>query len=345
MQWIPGLRRHAARFFMAFIALAACGAVMSSPARAQAAPIVMKIGTATLNDSQNEWMKIYAKLVEKDSNGRIKVELYPASQLGNIASMIQGTQFGSIQAYVGPPEFLSGVDARYEALSAPGLFDDLQHANRTLQDPEFNAAFLGLGAKKGLLGIGLFLSGPVAFNTNTPVASLTDLEGKKIRVLASEIQMEQIRRLKGTPIPMSLGEVIPAMQQGTLDGVMSSTPVFTALRFYDAAKYIYDTGHAVISDLTVISKSWYDKLPPDLQKIVTEAGQQASRDVYQWSLDDVAHKRQVWLDAGGKYIEPSADEKVRLMAMMKPIGEKVTAKRPEEKAFFEMLLRAADRNR
>ena len=56
--------------------------------------------------------------------------------------MIEGTQFGSIQGYVGPPESLAGLDTRFEILSAPGLFKDLAHANRTLQEPEFNAAFL-----------------------------------------------------------------------------------------------------------------------------------------------------------------------------------------------------------
>ena len=60
--------------------------------------------------------------VEKDSGGRIKGEIYPASQLGPIPRQIEGVQFGSIQGWMGPPEFLVGVDERYEALSAPGLF-------------------------------------------------------------------------------------------------------------------------------------------------------------------------------------------------------------------------------
>src|SRR6185369_1374368 len=280
MQVIVQLRHCAARLF-ALVALIALTGAMAFPASAQTAPIVMKIGTATINDSQHQWMKIYAALVEKNSNGQIKVELYPASQLGAIPRMIEGTQFGSIQAYVGPPEFLSGVDSRFEVLSAPVLFKDLPHANRTLQDPEFNAAFLALGANKGLKGIGLFLSGPAAINTRTPVTKLADLEGKKVRVLASALQMDQMRRLKATPVPMSLGEVVPAMQQGALDGVMTSLPVFTALRFYDAATYIFETDHAIVSVLAVISKSWYDKLPADLKKVVTDAGQKASSDVFQ----------------------------------------------------------------
>jgi TRAP-type C4-dicarboxylate transport system substrate-binding protein len=297
---------------------------------AQSTPMVMKIGTATINDSQHEWMKIYAGLVEKGSNGRIKVELYPASQLGAIARMIEGTQFGSIQAYVGPPEFLSGIDSRYEILSSPGLFKDMAHANRVLQDPEFNRAFLALGANKGLKGIGLFLSGPMTIAMRTPTRSLADFQGKKIRVLAA-------------PVQMSLGEVVPALQQGTLDGVTTSIPVAAALRMYDAAKYIYESDHAMVSVITVISKSWYDKLPADLQKVVLDAGQTASRGVYQWSVDYVGIQRKNWLANGGEIFTPSAAEHAQLMKLLLPIGAKVTDKKPQEKAFYDLMLRVAKR--
>ncbi len=205
-------------------------------------PIVMKLGTQTLNDSQHEWMKIFARLIEAGSKGRIKPELYPASQLGTAPRMIEGTQFNSIQGFVAPPEFLSGVDSRFEVLGSPGLFKDVAHANRALQDPEFNKAFLSLGANKGLKGIGLFINAPMIFNTRTKMTKLSDLEGRKIRVLASAIQMEQLRKLKATPVPMPLGEVLPALQQGTIDGVMSAVPVLAAFRYYDAAKYILEFG-------------------------------------------------------------------------------------------------------
>lgn len=64
--------------------------------RAQAGPNILKLGTQTLNDSQHEWMKVFARLVEAGTKGQIKVELYPASQLGTAPRMIEGTQFGAI---------------------------------------------------------------------------------------------------------------------------------------------------------------------------------------------------------------------------------------------------------
>lgn len=79
---------------------------------AQGKTYVMKLSTATINDTQHEWLRRFAAMVEKDSGGRIKGEIYPASQLGPIPRQIEGVQFGSVQAWIGPPEFLVGVDKR-----------------------------------------------------------------------------------------------------------------------------------------------------------------------------------------------------------------------------------------
>src|ERR1700761_824414 len=152
-------------------ALAVMSALLAQPALAQDGKIqdgktyVMKLSTATLNDTQHEWLKRFAAAVEKDSGGRIQGQVYPASQLGAIPRQIEGTQFGSIQGWVGPPEFLVGVDERYEALSAPGLFSSREQYQRTIDDPAVRDLMLGLGANKGLLGVGLFPIGPSSIDT------------------------------------------------------------------------------------------------------------------------------------------------------------------------------------
>src|SRR5262252_8407549 len=123
---------------------------------APTAPIVMKLATATLNDGQHEWMKRFAAAIEAKSGGRIKAELYPASQLGSIPRMIEGTQLGSIQIFLAPPEFFVGVDQRFELMTAAGLMGSDEQAIKTLSDPEFSKAFLAIGINKGLIGVSLF---------------------------------------------------------------------------------------------------------------------------------------------------------------------------------------------
>src|SRR5262249_25104616 len=154
-------------------------ALLAPPASAQA-PITMKLSTATVNDTQHEWLKRFAAAVEKDSGGRIKAEIYPASQLGTIPRQIEGVQFAAVQGWTGPPEFLVGVDERYEALSAPGLFTSRTQYENTIKDPTVLGLILGLGANKGLIGGGIYPIGPSSIITKKQVQRLSDYAGLKI---------------------------------------------------------------------------------------------------------------------------------------------------------------------
>lgn len=328
------------RALLAGIGKTAAIVCMPNIASAQAAT-VMKVGTSTINDVQHEWMKIFAAAIEAETKGAIKVELYPASQLGAAPRMIEGTQFGTIQAFVGPPEFLSGVDSRYAILGAPGLFKDMNHANSVLQSAPVRDAVLGLGANKGLKGVGLFMYGPTSFNFRTPVKTLKDFEGKKVRVFASAIQTEPLKRLKATAVPMALSEVLPALQQGTLDGVMSVFPVFNALRFYDAAKYIIETDQAAVTVVTVVSKMWFDKLPADQQAAILAAGVKADKEVFPWAVDFLAKSRETWAANGGTTSKLSPAEQTEMVNMLRPIGAEVSAKNAGEKALFDLIAKAA----
>jgi TRAP-type C4-dicarboxylate transport system substrate-binding protein len=305
--------------------------------------IVMKLSTATLNDAQHEWMKRFAVAIEKNTNGRIKGEVYPASQLGAIPRQIEGTQLGSIQAWIGPPEFLVGVDQRYELLSVPGLFQSEQHALKTIGDAEFSKAFLALGANKGLIGASLFYTGPVAFDMRTPVRTLADLRGKKVRVLASPFQMDQLTRLGATGVPLSLGDVLPALQQGTLDGALGSVGVFAALQYYDSAKYMTETGHAYIYSAAFLSKRWFDGLPRDLQAIVMTTSKQMGEEVIPWGSDFLVRQRKNWVDKGGEMITLSAGDYKELMQRTSTIGDDIVKTKPELKPLWDLLIAASKR--
>src|SRR5579864_7720154 len=93
-----------------------------------AADYVMKIGTATINETQHQFIKFYKEEVEKASGGRIEVQIYPNSQLGPIPREIEGVQLGTIQGYAGPVDFFVGIDPRFGVFSAPMLFSSETNA-------------------------------------------------------------------------------------------------------------------------------------------------------------------------------------------------------------------------
>src|SRR5882757_9717655 len=318
------------------------GAAASAVAQ-DAKTMVIKTGTATLNDAQHEWLKRFAVAIDKNTNGRIKAEVYPASQLGAIPRMIEGTQLGAIQIWVGPPEFLVGVDPRFELLSVPGLLKNDQHAVRLINDAEFAKTFLAVGANKGLVGASLFLTGPAAFDMRAPMRSLDDIKGKKVRVLASPFQMEQMTRLGATGVPMSLGDVLPALQQGTLDGALSNVPVFTALQYQATAKYMTETHHAYVLTIAVVSKRWFDGLPADLQTAVMTTAKPVEGEIIPWSQDFLVSQRKVWVDKGGEMVPLPEAERKELMQKMSTVGEDIVKTKPELKPIWDLLLTAAKR--
>ena len=108
---------------------AALALAFGGTASVTAAEFVMKMGTATQNETQHEFLKRYKATLEKASGGRIEVQVYPASQLGPIPREIEGVQLGSIQGYIGPVDFYVGLEPRYGIFSAPMLFrDETRHA-------------------------------------------------------------------------------------------------------------------------------------------------------------------------------------------------------------------------
>src|ERR1041384_8039251 len=256
-------------------------ALVSAPAAYAQADrnFVMKLGVATINDTQHEWLKRFVAGVEKDSNGRIKAEIYPASQLGPIPRQIEGVQFGSIQAWIGPPEFLVGVDHRYGVLSAPGLMSSFEQMLKVVYDPAVQKMMFDLGANKGLEGVGFAPYGPSSIITKKEVRKLADLKGMKLRVLASPFQLELVRRMDANPVAMTLADVLPGIQQGTIDGSLSTMTVYTTMQFQDAAKYVLETDQPYINSIVVMSKRWIGTLPPDLQKVVREGGAKTSKEL------------------------------------------------------------------
>src|SRR5271170_471373 len=122
-------------------AVALAAVLAAGPAKADP-EYVMKITLPTIHEANWEAATEYAARVEKGSGGRIKAEVYPASQLGSIPRQIEGVQFGSIQCAFIPPEFFVGVDPRFQIMAAPGLVDSMENAQNVSQDPKVQKLML-----------------------------------------------------------------------------------------------------------------------------------------------------------------------------------------------------------
>jgi TRAP-type transport system periplasmic protein len=314
-------------------------------AQAQDKTYVMKITLPTINDAPHQFAKDFAALVEKDSGGRIKGEVYPASQLGSIPRQIEGVQFGAIQAATVPPEFFVGVDERFEVMAAPGLVDSIEHGQRVAADPAVRKLMLGLGANKGLHGVGLYIAQPSCIIAKSPIRHLADFKGKKIRIFASQFQSTAFDRLGATPVAMTLGDVLPALQQGAIDGSVAGIGPFVHLHFVDAAKYVTETNQPAIFLILEVSQKWYDSLPKDLQEIVDRDGAAVSKSIEPVAVKMYQEQRKAWTDAGGELISLPRDEQAEMMRMLSSVGDDVSKTKPALRDAYEIVADAAKRTR
>ena len=306
---------------------------------------VMKITLPTLNNSTHQFAKNYAAAIEKDSGGRIKPEIYPSSQLGAIPRQIEGTQFGAIQCVILPPEFFVGVDERFEVMAAPGLVNSMEHGQRLAADPAVRKLMLGLGADKGLHGVGFMMASPSSLISRTPVRHLADMKGKKYRVLASQFQTVPFGQLGANPVALTLGDVLPALQQGAIDGAVSALKNFVAMHFGDTSKYVTEIGQPAIFTVIELNKKWYNSLPPDLQQIVDKDGDRESLAVAPQALEIANGARKDWVDGGGELISLPPDEQASMLKTLMAAGKEVASAKPQVSAAFQIVTEAAQRTR
>ncbi len=333
------------------LAAVAAGAVLASlalppsAARAQQQTYVMKISTPTIHDIPDKWAENFGAAVEKDSGGRIKAQLYPASQLGSIPRQIEGTQFGSIQMEVVPPEFMVGLDPRFEVMAAPGLVDSQAHGQRVAADPAVLKLMLGLGADKGLHGLGLFMAEQSVMVTRMPLRHLAEFKGKKIRIFASQFQSEAFERLGVTPVAMTLGDVLPAIQQGTIDGAVTGIGPVANFHMVDAAKFVTQTGQPAIFLIAVVNKKWFEALPKDLQQILENDAAAQSLAINPYAVEQVKESESSFTSKGGELITLPPAERSQMLKTIASVGPDVSSKNPALAAAYKIVADAAARTR
>jgi TRAP-type C4-dicarboxylate transport system substrate-binding protein len=320
-----------------FAALLAFGA----PAHAQS---VMKMASATINDVQHEWLKRFEAAM-KPHAARLKIEIYPASQLGQIPRMVDGVVVGTIESFVTPTSFLVGVEPRFQVMDAIGVFESPAHLNRVLQDAEFRKRVLALGEARGIKGIGIFFNSPIIVLSRRPIQSLADFNGKKIRVFATPLQIEPMKKLGAAPVPMAFGEVIPALQNGTIDGMLAGMPVLTPLKFYDVAKMVTEIHPSIVTSIQIVNKKWFDGLPAEIQSAMLEAGARVDREAYSFASALIERANKDWQANGGQLLRLPANEQAKLMAELKALGSQLLSANPAIKAEYDQLLAVADKTK
>jgi TRAP-type C4-dicarboxylate transport system substrate-binding protein len=142
---------------------------------------------------------------------------------------------------------------------------------------------------------------------------------------------------------MSLADVLPALQQGTIDGALGGLGVFSTLGYHEIARY-NETVQAYVFALIAISKRWFETLPADLQTMVPATVPEVSTEVNPWVIDFLARQRKIWVEKGGQLDVLSAADRAEMMARMSTLGDDIVKTKPELKSLWDLLRSAVKRN-
>ena len=310
-----------------------------------AAQMDMKIGFATINDPQHAIAEEIKKRFSANAALKITPRVFPAGQIGSIPRMIEGIQFGTLEALISPPGFLVGINPNFQVPDAPGMFDDVFHAHRALNDPEFFGKYSQLAANRGIKMASIYVYGPTSFASKKPIRTLADFRGQKIRVLATKMESALVGKFGAAGVPMPYTEVLPGLQRGTIAAVRSSIIVMGGSKFFTVTKFITVVESGMIPSTVLVSEAWLKKLSAGQRKTV----EQSLRDMSDWKTKTAADfgnkAEQLWKDNGAEVIRLSGADQKKFMDTVRPLGDEFLGTNPKTKDMYMLLKAAAARTK
>ncbi|WP_234197824.1 TRAP transporter substrate-binding protein [Pseudacidovorax sp. NFM-22] len=270
-------------------------------------------------------MEKFAELVDKKSAGRLKVQVFPGGVLGSDQANVSALQGGTLEMASMNSGIFSSLVKDFAIYDFPFLFGNAREADAVVDGP-FGQNLHKKLEDKGLIGLAYYELGfRQLTNSKRPIQKVEDIAGLKLRVIPSPINVDWVKALGANPTPLPFPELYAALEQKAVDGQENPVATIKGAKLYEVQKYMTITNHQYNPQSVVISKKFWEQLPPADQKILKEAAVESaqyertqSRAMLQSGLED--------LKKGGMEVnELSAAEVAKLREKMKPVIAKNSA--------------------
>ena len=265
------MRRHLLAA-LAFAALLASG----PPAAAQE-PIVIKFSHVVAVDTpKGKAAERFKKLAEERTKGRVRVEVYPNSQLYKDKEELEALQLGAVQMLAPSLAKFGPLGVReFEVFDLPYIFDSYAELHKVTQGQVGRALLRKLEAK-GILGLGYWDNGFKQMSANKPLRSPEDIRGLKMRIQSSKVLDAQMRALGANPQVMAFSEVYQALQTGVVDGTENPVSNLYTQKMHEVQKYLTLSDHGYLGYAVIVNKKFWDALPADLRVILDNTMREAT---------------------------------------------------------------------
>jgi len=256
--------------------IAFCSAILLSlSVAASADPIIIKYSHVVAVDTPKGQAALkFKELAEKYLPGKVKVEVFPNSQLYGDGKEMEALLLGDVQIVAPALAKFGKYTKKLQVFDLPFLFDNIDAVDRFQRSPK-GLELLNSMEDKGLIGLGFLHNGMKQLSANVPLRTPEDAKGLKFRIMSSDVLEAQFKDIGANPQKLAFAEVYQALQSGVVDGAENPWSNIYTKKFYEVQKYITESDHGVLDYMVVTNAKWWNGLPADvragLAKAMTES--------------------------------------------------------------------------
>jgi len=251
---------------------------LALPGAWAADPIVIKFSHVVApNTPKGKAAEYFKKLAEERTNGRVKVEVYPNSQLYKDREEIEALQLGAVQMLAPSLSKFGPLGVRaFELFDLPYIFPNKETLYRVM-DGEIGKRLFTLLEPKGIIGLAYWDNGFKHMSANRPLRNVEDFKGLKMRIQSSKVLEAQMKALGANPQVMAFSEVYSALQQGVVDGTENPISNLYTQKMHEVQKHLTLSQHGYLGYAVIVNKAFWDGLPTDIRNVLDKAMEDATR--------------------------------------------------------------------
>ncbi|AVY92689.1 MULTISPECIES: TRAP transporter substrate-binding protein [Microvirgula] len=297
-----------------------------SQAAVAAGEIVIKFShVVAVNTPKGKAAEYFKKLAEERTKGKVKVQVYPNSQLYKDKEELEALQLGAVQMLAPSLAKFGPLGAKeFEVFDLPYIFDDYNDLHKVTQGP-IGKQLLAKLEPKGIKGLAFWDNGFKSFSSNRPMKTPADMKGLKLRIQSSKVLEEEVRALGAMPQVMAFSEVYQALQTGVVDGTENPISNFYTQKMHEVQKNLTLTNHGYLGYAVIVNKKFWDGLPGDvrttLEGAMRDATTYANQIAEKENNDDLARVK-----ASGKtqVYTPTPAERAAFKKALVPVHQKMS---------------------
>jgi C4-dicarboxylate-binding protein DctP len=306
------------------IALTGCGSAKTTQGNSSTytkeKPLIVKFSHVVTADSPKGQASIkFAELLAQKTEGKVKVEVFPSSQLYGDKDELEALQAGNVQVIAPSATKLVGFNPVFQIVDLPFLFKD-HNAVVNFWDGDLGKKLMNSLESKNIQGLSMWENGFKVFTSRKPISKPEDFKGQKFRTQAGKVLESQFKALDAGAATIPFGETYTALQQGTIDGQENTWNNIDTQKYEEVQKNLLVSNHGRIDYIVLTNKKWYDSLPSDIQKAFRDSMTEATKYERELSLQlDKASEDKLRKSGKIKIIDISKEERDAFSKKMEPV--------------------------